>query len=87
MKFYSENLKTLFDTVEDLEAAEKEYQAKLKAEQEKKNERKTRAKEVEDARVKYMELLRQFIADYGSYHSTVKEGDNDLFTLIDMLFK
>lgn len=87
MKFYSEDLKTLFNTVEELEAAEEQYRSRIKAEQEKKNQRKTRAKEVEDARVKYMELLKQFIADYGSYHSTVKSGDNDFFTLVDMFLK
>ena len=52
MKFYSEDLKKVFDTQAELETAEKEYNekiAKQKAIEEKKNaERKVEAKEVED---------------------------------------
>ena len=53
MKFYSEQLKKLFDTPEELLAAEEKVNAAKRAEEEKKaqlkTQRETRAKEVEEA--------------------------------------
>ena len=95
MIIYSEVLKKEFDTVEACEKAEAEY----KAEQEKineekkamKEERAARAKEIDEAfkeiRVaqdKYNDLVKKFIKDYGSYHSTYTSSDDipDVFELL-----
>ena len=95
MIIYSEILKKEFDTVEACEKAEAEY----KAEQEKINEEKkvmkekraARAKEIDEAfkeiRVaqdKYNNLVKKFIKDYGSYHSTYTSNDDipDVFELL-----
>lgn len=86
MKYYSEELNTLFSTPEELEKAEQEKRAKdykEKREKEKKaEERKARAKEVEDARKamvvarsKYAELLEAFTKDYGVFHQTLTGED------------
>lgn len=86
MKYYSEELNTLFSTQEELEKAEQEKRAKdykEKREKEKKaEERKARAKEVEDARKamvaarsKYAELLEAFTKDYGVFHQTLTGDD------------
>lgn len=77
---YSKKLNKVFDTVAELEAAEKELSEKELAEKKKKEERSARAKEVEEAYKKVDEakkvaddLLEAFIKDYGSYHTSVKE--------------
>ena len=79
MKYYSENLKQLFETQEECEKAETEaLEAKKRAETERDKllaERKVRAKEIEEARKvmqeaqnKYNKLLREFLRDYKTYH-------------------
>lgn len=84
MKFYSEQLNKLFDSVEELKAAEDKVNAAKKAEEEKKAalkaQREERAKEVEEAfklaseaQSKANELLKEFIKDYGSFHTTLRE--------------
>lgn len=70
MKYYSDTLNKIFDTVEALETAEAEYNEKVKAENKLKEERKARAKEIEEVREHYYELVAQFIEDYGSYHTS-----------------
>ena len=83
MKYYSEQLNKLFDTSEELVAAEDKINAAKKAEEKKKAQlkaqRETRAKEVEDAfkvahddTKKAYELLNAFVKDYGSYHTSIK---------------
>ena len=86
MKFYSEKLDRLFDSQKSCDEAEEahekalaEAEAKKKALTEKRTER---AKEVEnlykeasEATKKYETALRQFIKDYGSYHTTFKTSD------------
>jgi hypothetical protein len=85
MKFYSEQLKKLFDTPEELLAAEEKVNAAKRAEEEKKAQlkaqREQRAKEVEDAfkiaaeaQKKANELLNAFVKDYGSFHTTMKDA-------------
>lgn len=81
MKYYSEKLKKVFDDVKSLDKAEKEFDEKQAIELKKKEERASRAKEVEDAWKKYQELLKAFIKDYGSYHQSVVERPVDLFDL------
>lgn len=83
MKYLSEKTNKAYSSIDELKAAEKEFDAK-QAQLEKKNaERKARAKEVEDAykaiieaRKNYNDLLNKFIKDYGSYHYSVSTIDN-----------
>ena len=84
MKYYSEKLNKVFDKVEDLESAEKEHAEKEVQALKLREERKVRAKEVEDAYLAYKKLLNQFIKDYGSYHQTIK--DKDSWSILDVMF-
>lgn len=98
MKFYSEDLKKLFDSEKELQDAEVAAKnEKLKAvmkEKALKEARKTRAKAVDDARdaaIKarhdYQKLLNEFVKDYGSYHSTYSSDNMSLVEdLFDCLF-
>lgn len=92
MKYYSDKTKRLYDTVEDLNKAEKAYDevhaAELKKAEEKKNAAdaiKAARKAIIDAQSRYNELVNQFIKDYGSYHETYRDGDmislKDIFNL------
>lgn len=83
MKFYSELTKKLYDTQEDLQKAEIEV-TKSKA------DRAERAKEVEkalkeanEANKKANKLLQEFVKDYGSFKTTIKdenvENTNSMF--------
>jgi hypothetical protein len=85
MKFYSEQLNKLFNTAEELQAAEDKINAAKKAEEERKAnlkaQREERAKAVEEAfkvanetQKQANKLLNEFIKDYGSYHTSVKEA-------------
>ena len=80
MQYHSTLLDKNYDTVEELEAAEKQFQTEEDEKNKKKEERSARAKEVEEARLayveagkKYTELLNQFIKDYNSYHFSISE--------------
>ena len=84
MKFYSEQLNKLFDSAEELKAAEDKVNAAKRAEEEKKAalkaQREERAKEVEEAfklanedTKKAYALLKEFLKDYGSFHTTLRE--------------
>lgn len=84
MKYYSEELKKLFDNEDELTKAENKAKevalAKEKKEKALREERATRAKEVEDAfkaardaEKKANELLNEFVKDYGSFHTTIKD--------------
>ena len=86
MKIISEKTGKEYKTVAECEAAEAEYDAKIKAEKERKEalvtKRTERAKEVEaayqkviDARKEYSKLLEAFCKDYGSFHMTYKNSD------------
>lgn len=77
MKFYSELTKKLYDTQEDLQKAEIEV-TKSKA------DRAERAKEVEkalkeanEASKKANKLLQEFVKDYGSFKTTIKDENVD----------
>lgn len=76
MYIYSEKTKKRYDTVEECVNAEKEYDEALAEEQAKKEklvtERKERAKEVEESIKKTNDLIKAFINDYGSFHTTLK---------------
>ena len=100
MKYSSEVLKKFFDTDEECYEAEQKDLEKRRAEEAHKSklseERKARAKEVEDAykavinaESTYSELLSNFIKDYGSFHMTFSEPckrANSLQNLLDLLF-
>ena len=77
MKFYSELTKKLYDTQEDLHKAEIAL-TKSKA------DRAERAKEVEkalkeanEANKKANKLLQEFVKDYGSFKTTIKDENVD----------
>lgn len=86
MKYYSEKLNTLYDNVELLQDAEKQFDEKHALELKQKEERATRAKEVEDAYKNYLKLLRAFVKDYGSYHFSYTNDDDGFINFIDNLW-
>ena len=98
MKYFSEVLNKTFDSEKEcLEAENLAKLAKEKADKEakeKKEKRAARAAEVEQAikdsaaaQKKAEELLKAFVKDYGSYHTTLKDVSLPSFsTLLDYLF-
>ena len=98
IKYYSEQLNKLFNTPEELLAAEDKVNAAKKAEEEKraqlKANREKRAKEVEEAfklasedTKKAYALLDAFVKDFGPFHTTIKDATpNSLFDLFFNLF-
>ena len=99
MKYYSEYLKKFFDTEDECQDAEdKAFEEEHAAEQQTKKlaeERKARAKEVEDAmneaikaNKKYYETLRAFCKDYGSFHMTysTSEDPNSIGKMLNSIF-
>lgn len=99
MRYYSDLLKKVFDSEDACVAAEDKYLTEMEAkdarEKELREKRKERAKEVEDAlkavteaQKKFVDLKREFIKDYGSWHvSFSTNGDissffDDLFSLL-----
>lgn len=97
MKFYSEILKEMFDTADacgEAEAAhakaiaEKEAKEKAKAE-----ERKVRAKEVEEAYTAkvaadtaFKEKLAAFCKDFGPYHMSIKNPEENTISALGSIF-
>ncbi|MBQ3420979.1 MAG: hypothetical protein IJH34_04800 [Romboutsia sp.] len=73
--FYSEILKKYFNDRAECEKAEKEYEEKHALELKAKEERTNRAKEVEEAYKKYVELRNAFIKDYHQWHMTYDDGN------------
>lgn len=99
--YYSEILNNYFKTeqdcfnaekkhIEDLDKAKKTQQAEKEKQEELKNKRKLRAKEVEEAFTKAREaevyankLLTNFLKEYDVYYTTIKDTD----TLYNGIFK
>lgn len=84
--FYSEILRKYYDTEEDCLKAEEEYNEKHKAELVAKAEKTAKAKEVEEAYKKYIELRSAFIKKYGQFHMTLTDKDlptNSVFDIFD----
>lgn len=86
MKYFSEITNKTYDSVKELEAAEKLVSDKA-------TKRKEAAKVVEDSYQKYVAArkewqknLNDFCKEYGAYHTTVKPGENDP-DLFDALIK
>ena len=98
MKIFSEKTNKYYANVEDCLKAEKEFDAAIKAEEERKKglseNRKARAKAVEDsykavldANKVFREKLNKFVEDYGSFHMTIDTeiDDDDFFSLFNGL--
>jgi hypothetical protein len=90
MKYYSETLNKMFDSEKELLQAEDAEEVKKAAEQahakQLKETRKARAKAVDDAYKTYHDLLRDFVKDYGGYHTTYKADDCMVSDLIKFLW-
>lgn len=78
MKYYSETLKKIYDTQEELISAECAYKKKLDEQKKKevekverltklKAEREKRLQEIDEARETYYKLLKSYWKDYGDY--------------------
>lgn len=102
MKYYSEVLKKLYETQEDLVKAETNYKTaqveKIAKEKAAKERRAARAKEVETAlkeldlaKVKANKLLTQFVEDYGYFHTSYAldkvKDPKDMDTTVDDFVK
>lgn len=83
MQYYSEKTKKLYKSENALVEAEKAYDEKNALQLKKREERATRAKEVDEAYQHYQELLKKFLDDYGCYHRTDKKGDIDFFQVFN----
>lgn len=86
--YYSDVTKKYYESEDALNAAEAEVIKAQKAAEEKSKARKARAKEVDDAynaaveaRNKYVNVLNQFLKDYGSYHSTISSVKENKSTI------
>lgn len=82
MKYYSEKTQKIYNSEKELLAAEEKLNKQELEAEAKRKERSKRAKEVEDAYNKYQELLKKFINDYGSYHTTISNPIS-IFDLIN----
>ena len=94
MKYYSEKTMKVYDKVEELNTAEKEYDEAHAAEIAKKKERKERAEEIDAARKEvikaqehYDDLINKFVKDCGSYHTTYTKNDGTLLSATDLIYK
>lgn len=101
MKYYSEVTKKMYDSVKELEKAEREIKDKNderktaaaaveKAYDELVNVRKRASDEVAAARERYSKVLSDFYSKYGAYHQSIKSTDSDLSwkslsSLLDLL--
>ena len=80
MKIFSEKTNKEYKTVEDCLKAEKEFDEALaleKAKKQKLAEDKKAWKAVREANKKYVELKNKFINDYGAFHMTFKDKDDN----------
>lgn len=98
MRYYSDKLKKFFQTEQECLEEEEKCLAREKAEEEQKTklaeERKIRAKEVEEAfkdmrkaQDSYYKLLNKFIDDFGSFHMSISDSLEAPLSLFDKWFK
>lgn len=91
MKYYSETLKKIYDTQEELISAECTYKKKLDEQKKKeaeeaerltklKAEKEKRLQEIDEAREAYNKLLRNYWKDYGDYD--IGRAFRSLFNII-----
>lgn len=87
MKFYSELTKQLYDSEKDLKTAEIEV-TKQKADRAERAKEVTEAlKAANEASKKANKLLNEFVKDYGSFKTTIKDTDtSEGGSLINSLF-
>lgn len=90
MKYYSEVTKKMYDSVRELELAEKEVQNKNNARKEDAAKVEKAYADLVTARENYSKVLSDFCAKHGPYHQTVKASDamgswKGLSNLIDLL--
>lgn len=95
MKYLSEKTNKAYSSVEELQAAEKEFEAKNEAENKMKLARTEDAKKVDEAHAKlaeaaknYNDTLDAFLKKYGSYHRTftLTDGTEAAMSMADKLF-
>lgn len=78
MRYYSDVLKKIFDTEDELKAAES-------VEAEKKANKEARAKEIEKLRKEYAAALSKYCKDYGAYTMNCDKDDATLGSLFDVM--
>lgn len=93
MKYYSENLKKLYDSEEELKEAEQKNEVAIAEQKALKEERKEAAKKVEalfkdanDAYKKACDERNEFIKKYGSFHQTFSSIITPHRSLFDVIF-
>lgn len=84
MQYYSDKTKKVYKTIDDLKAAEMKYDENQLAIAKRNDERKAKAKEIEDAyksledaRKAYNQKVNDFIKEYGSYHHSITKSITD----------
>ena len=95
MKYFSEKTKKMYDDVDALQKAEKDYDKAHELEEKKTQEKRNRAKDIEKAYEearqacgKYYDLVNKFINDYGSYHISYYTGrDESIDSLLETILK
>lgn len=84
MKFITTDNK-VFDSIKEAQKHENELAEAAKKKEELFQKQTERYEEVDAAYKKYITLLKQYVKDYGIYHSNVKINDNDeRFSLLDL---
>ena len=94
MKYYSEKLNLLYDSAEELQNAEDKATAEEQKKLALKSQREERAKAVGQAlqesnaaQKKANDLLRDFVKDYGSFHTSLREPFECIFDAFSNFFK
>ena len=87
MRYYSDKTKTLYDSVEDLEKAEKAITDRAAARKKDASEVEAAFNEMVKARKVYEEKLSKFCSKHGAYHKTItsKDSDDNWFSLSELL--
>lgn len=90
MYIFSEKTNAKYNTVEECIEAEKKYDEEQTAIVEKKaklsEERKNRAKEIEDVYQHLNELVNKFIDDYGAFHLTFNAENYNPWRFLNWLW-
>ena len=75
MRYISDKTNKVYDSVEELEKAEKKFDDAVNAEKVREAQKESRQKEIEDARNKYYELLEKYEKDYPESHARLSPLD------------
>lgn len=95
MRYYSDKLKKVYDSPEELEKAEKALEKANTELKKLREEKAARAKEIEDAYLKiqedtkeYNRLVNAFVKDYHEFHTTVRNNVvSPTISLFDFFFR